>query len=218
MKNIKSFDKFINEAVIMPKDLPHVRFENYDQLKEYCEEHGIDLVNYEEFYNSLSEQDKTTAPPDERHVPFFALFHRERMKPMFVLKDPNVIRMIPPFSDIFFDIISHEMVHAGQQERRGELTFSLPDPKQVDKYFSDKDEVMAFAWTIASEMRKGFDTLEEALKALRKGHIGQSLARGDSPARRIWNDVSGLDEKLKNKYRKYIYAYLKKLYKTDEED
>ena len=213
---IKKFKQFIKESVLMPDELEKVQFRDYDQLKQYCDDNNIDLVNYQEFYDSLSEKDKETAPPDEPQVPFFALYHRERNKPMFVLKDNRIVQA-PFFSQAFFEIIGHEMVHAKQQSKR-ELKFTLPDPKIKKSYFSDKDEIMAFSWTIADHLHNTNSTFDEAINKLRKG-ISPNSFHMSPPPEKMWIEIrQNVDNSVLKKYNKYIYQYLRKMYKVDKEE
>lgn len=257
MKHLKNFSLF--EAVIIPQELNTngVRFRSYQDVVSFGQENGFDVVNYDEFYNSLTEEDKQTAPPRPQgpppgmgmpprgmrpppggmgrgmrggpppgmqgppgargqqgppQAPFFALFHPQNERPMFVLNDPNFWR-IPIFKDILRDIIGHEMVHKVQSDKN-EIGYVLPNPNDTNGYLSDKNEVMAFSWTIANEIRNlaWVDTFEEAIKVfqkLRKDGLS-------SPVGALVKDVYRLDEKTIKRYHKYIYMYLRNFYNQDE--
>ena len=152
MKHLKQFKIF--EAVIMPDKLDNDTREirSFEDAVRFGEENNFDVVDYDTFYNSLSERNKKTAPP-RVGVPFFALFNPNTNRPMFVLSDKNAPRFIPDFKDVMIDIIGHEKVHQGQNSRR-DIEFALPDPTKRGKYFSNKDEIMAFSWTIANGLSK----------------------------------------------------------------
>jgi len=83
MKYIKKFGLF--EAVIMPSGINTGNFNDFNSLVEYGKKNEFDVVEYNEFYDSLNEADKKTAPPNNGRVPFFALFNPMRKKPMFVI-------------------------------------------------------------------------------------------------------------------------------------
>ena len=123
MNHLKKYKIF--EAVIMPKKLDNNSTVNsFETLEKYGIENGFDTVDYDKFYNSLDEIDKKTAPP-KQGVPFFALFHPKTKKPMFVLVDKNAAKFIPNFKEVVDDIIVHELVHAEQNLRKGDIDYKL---------------------------------------------------------------------------------------------
>ena len=207
MKYLKPFNIF--EAVIMPSTIEdNNQVNSFQSAKEFGERNRFDVVGYDEFYNSLGEADKKTAPP-RQGVPFFALFHPVRKKPMFVLSDPNAARFIPNFKEIMLDIIGHERVHAEQTSRRGDIEFNLPNPRDRKAYFSNKEEVMAFSFTIANELSKVVRSKEEGMEKLQRGIGGQ--------AGHLWLDIKKYcDEKTIKRYTKYIYMYLDKIFNKEE--
>lgn len=153
---------------------------------------------------------KKGAPP--KHIPFFALFHPVNKRPMFVLVDPNIIRIIPNFKEVVNDIIGHERIHAEQSRRKGDIEYSLPPPNNKKAYFSNKEEIMAFSWTIANGLSKRKNDLESAMKSLDEPvviHIGMM----PEEHKMLWIDIRRYcDEKIINRYRKYIYLYLEKIF------
>lgn len=211
MKHLTPFKIF--EAVIMPAKIEDdSQVNSFESAVEFGQRNDFDVVEYDEFYNSLGEADKRTAPPS-RGVPFFALFHPIRKKPMFVVCDKNVFRFMP-MKEIISDIIGHEKVHAEQAIRRGGIEFNLPDPRDRKAYFSNKEEVMAFAFTIANGLSKTNRSLEEAMSDL-----DAESNRGMRPLehKMLWNDIKrNCDEKTIKRYRKYIYLYLEKMYLSNE--
>jgi hypothetical protein len=207
MKYLKKFELF--EAVIIPSKIEDNSVVNsFESAVEFGQRNDFDVVEYDEFYNSLGEADKKTAPP-RQGVPFFALFHPVRKKPMFVLSDPNAARFIPNFKEIMLDIIGHERVHAEQTSRRGDIEFNLPNPRDRKAYFSNKEEVMAFSFTIANELSKVVRSKEEGMEKLQRGIGGQSG--------HLWFDIKKYcDEKTIKRYTKYIYMYLDKIFNKEE--
>jgi hypothetical protein len=231
MKHLKQFKIF--EAVIMPDKLDNDTREirSFEDAVRFGEENNFDVVDYDTFYNSLSERNKKTAPP-RVGVPFFALFNPNTNRPMFVLSDKNAPRFIPDFKDVMIDIIGHEKVHQGQNSRR-DIEFALPDPTKRGKYFSNKDEIMAFSWTIANGLSKRNDNMQDAIKDLDSeilqpqiDPIGMMMRppRGMAPPmpppgprvpqdKMMWSDIKrNCDEKTIKRYRKYIYMYLEKMF------
>ena len=214
MKHLKHFKIF--EAVIMPSKIESNSIVNsFESAVEYGIQNDFDVVEYDEFYNSLGEADKKTAPPRRGGPPFFALFHPVRKKPMFVISDKQVFNFMP-MKEIINDIIGHEKVHAEQTLRRGGIEFALPSPTDRKAYFSNKEEVMAFAWTIANGLSKINRGLESAMKELDV----QDIRMGVRPTehKMLWNDIKrNCDEKTIKRYRKYIYMYLDKIFNKDED-
>jgi len=207
MRYIKTFNIF--ESVIMPTKIEDLSLVNSPQSAvEFGQRNDFDVVDYDEFFNSLSEKNKKEAPP-RRGVPFFALFNPIRRRAMFVLSDPNAARFIPNFKEIMLDIIGHERVHQEQSLRRGTIDYSLPSPLDRKLYFSNKDEVMAFSYTIANGLAKTTRTMETAIKDLDSEQLGGRPLEH----KMIWNDVKRYcDEKTIKRYRKYIYLYLEKIF------
>jgi hypothetical protein len=201
------------EAIITPEPSEfNQSIRTYEDLVDYGNDNGFDVVNYNEFFNSLSDVDKKTAPKPSFKIPFFALFHPVRKKPMFVVCDPNCVKFMPNFKKIVDDIISHEKIHGEQNKRRSGLTFNLPNPLNLKEYYSNKDEIMAFSWTIANDL-KYYPTIEAALTNL------NSVRGRPSMASMIWGEIKkSVDEKTLRKYKKYIYLYLQKIYNTKIEE
>lgn len=204
MKHLKKF----NEAVIMPEKLSgNFNIDSFESLVKYGEKNGFDVVEYREFYDSLPESDKKTAPPEFGCPPFFALFHSIRKKPMFVVVNKFLIGRFHNFQEILNDIINHEKIHAEQVLRKGNSTYSLPSPTDMEKYFSNKDEIMAFSWTIANGLSKLYRNLKSAINHLDVDD------RSFAEYKMIWRDIKKhCDESVIKRYRKYIYMYLEKIF------
>jgi hypothetical protein len=210
MKYLKTF----NEAVIHPPKLENDFIINsFDDLVEYGNQNNFDVVNYDNFYNSLSNDDKKTAPP-RQGVPFFALFHPQKNKAMFVLSDEKAMKRFPNFKEIVDDIIGHELVHQEQTRRRGGIEFNLPNPIEQNKYFSNKEEIMAFSWTIANDLSKKSQTVEDAIHRL---DSGGGFDR--SQWKQIWGTINRVcDGNVIKRYRKYIYLYLTDMLSKEKEE
>jgi hypothetical protein len=217
MKYIKPFRTY--ESVIVPdKTGSDMQIRNIDDLKEYGNRNDFDVVEYDEFYDSLSDEDKKTAPPKPSFLsigpPFFALFHPTNKRPMFVICDKMAIKM-PFFKEVVNDIISHEKVHGEQNLRRGKLTFKLPNPNIEKEYFSNKDEIMAFSWTIAQEISRISTSFEEAIKQL----DNPRFVRNAPPKQyiRLWDTIkTKCDPVVVNRYRRNIYNYLQELFNKNK--
>lgn len=164
MKNNK-IKKF--ESVIMPdkiiNDLPVNSFET---LVEYGKANDFDVVLYDQFINSMPEKYRKDALP--RSAPFFALYHPVTKTPTFVCGNTNIPSFIPNFKKVVNDIILHERVHKVQSYKRGDIEYVLPSPRDRKSYLSNKDEIMAFSWTIANGIAENNTNLQDALKELNK--------------------------------------------------
>lgn len=204
MKHLTNFNLF--EAIIVPKELEsNGTISSYDDLLDYANKNDFDLVKYTEFYNSLSDIDRKTAPP--KQTPFFALFHPIRKKPMFVIAHINIPKMFPNFKNIVDGIIGHERIHAGQAGRKN-AEYILPNPLDRKIYFSNKEEIMAFSYTIAKEIISNND-------------FHKSYGRGEDltkvlPSKLKYSNTYAavkkyVDQKTLNRYKKYIYLYVQKL-------
>jgi hypothetical protein len=186
----------------------HHRFQLSD-LARLGTEYNIEIVDYDTFYRDLPQRDKATAPP--RHAQFFALVNPVSKRPRIVLNLPMPFIPKDFFDQVpLSDILKHEQIHVGQQSRRPNVDMSLPEPTNKKAYFSNKDEVMAFAFSVAKEIvsmfpevrtpKEGFDKLIE------------------NPRRfRLYGDIKeNTDEETLKRYHKYIYLYLEDLLKTEE--
>ena len=204
MKHLVKFNLF--EAVIIPSKIEdNSPISSFGDAVEFGKRNDFDVVEYDEFYNSLGEGDKKTAPP-RVGVPFFALFHPIREKAMFVISDSNAPRFIPNFKEIMVDIIGHERVHAEQSRRKGNIEYSLPSPTDRKSYFSNKEEVMAFSFSISNDLHKQCKNINDAMSLLQKGGFKGNNAM-------LWHDIRKFcDEKTIRRYVKYIYMYLEKMF------
>jgi len=204
MKYLKRF-----EAVIMPNKIENdYNIRTFEDLVEYGRINDFDVVEYDEFYNSLSEKNQKEAPP--RHAPFFALFHPIKKRAMFVVSNRDIVRLLP-IKEIVDDIIGHERVHAEQAMRKGDIEYKLPSPNDKRAYFSDKDEIMAFSWTIANDLSKVSRSVQSAFDKLDRGLRSQGGM--------IWNDIKKYcDEETIKRYKKYIYLYLDKIFNKEQDN
>jgi hypothetical protein len=220
MKHLKNFKHF--EAVIIPDKLNiNNKLHTFDDIKKLGEENDFDVVNYQEFIESLPENEKDGAPSKDPRAPFFALFHPDRKKPMFVISDENSIRFLP-YDEILKDIIGHERIHK-QQVSRSKIEYKLPDPKNKEKYFSDKNEIMAFSYTIANIINKNINNFKEAKMLLKylsednRNEIFKMIRKFDyndsNLIINLYKDIKlYTDEIVFKRYNKYIYQYLDEMY------
>jgi hypothetical protein len=209
---IKRFDRFLSESVIsvdlkdFEKDLKGLldREKTIEDFRKVCSDHNIILKTGDEFYSRLTPEEKRNAPPP--FVPVFATLDRGTNKAILVVNDRDMDKNMKgsvynfihyKFREIM-KAMRHEHVHVGQVSRKGGRWDSSGGVADEKAYFSNKDEVMAFARTVSDDvMAHNPKSLEEAV-----GMIGRSGA---------WNRISKIvDEKTRNRYKKYVYLYLEK--------
>lgn len=219
----ENIDNFYNQV----KELRPITFE---RIVEIGKQNGVEVVDYDTFYNELPERDKPTAPPREG-VPVFALANDETGRPRVVFGDmftkedapppppPPGMRlrpgMMPPPGpmpitmreiDHIYHMLKHENIHLKQQAKRVGYTKPMPDPKERGAYFADTDEIMAFSQSIVDmiiNMVPRVRSLKDGIKKLKDNRLYKDVKRNVSP------------EVLK-RYHKYIYMYLEKEFPTEE--
>jgi hypothetical protein len=203
MHNIKGFKDYttsVNEAVIMPIDYSELMRElseacaqrpiSIDQANMIAWNHDVKFKRYDEFYRSLPDNLKHTAPP--QNTPLFGYIDDEN-NVTIVLSIPGI-----GFRELGFisHMIQHESIHKGQWERRANVEYTLPDANDRAKYFSNKDEIMAFSQSIVEIM-------------LSHQRIRQmSQLRDLLKTNPLYNDIKKVvAEDVLKKYNKYIYQY-----------
>lgn len=213
MKHIKSFKVY--EAIITPefKNMSDVNYiSNFDELKKFAEDNGFIALDYDEFINYLDESNKHTAP-FKNQSPFFAFYDHKTEKPVFVVNSKREVSL-SFFQHILnkeiSNIITHELIHKGQNQK-SKIEYKLPDPKYKKEYFSDKNEVMAFSYSIAKSL---YDTFESNdIKFL----FNQINKNETYPLSKLWIDiVRNCDDNIIKRYKKYIYLYLEKIIDKNE--
>lgn len=213
MKHLKLFSLF--EKVIIPEEIELLGVRNVEDLKRVGKENGFDVVSYDEFYKSLSTIDKKTCPP--KHAmqnPIFALFHPINKKPMIVINNP--VGFLPPV-EMISDIIGHEFIHKGQSSKQ-KIEYKLPNPNDMKAYFSDKNEVMAFSFSIAKDLARNFHGLSPNELMLKLNKLDKTEKNKEMSAfYQIYKTVKhNVDEETFKKYNKNIYAYLCEFLKKDD--
>ena len=191
--NIKAFYNELKEKLA---NLPKLKYTlSFEDIKEVGDKHDIEVVNYDTFLNDLpTEQMKADAPP--RGVPAFGLLNPVTHKARLVL---NVNKVDEKLLDFIYHMLKHENVHVGQKARKKDKSQGefLGDVRNTKAYFSNKDEVMAFAQSVSDMvMDMKPKSFEEAIKMIER-----------TP---LWRPIQTVDEKTKKRYKKYIYLYLEK--------
>jgi hypothetical protein len=163
-----------------------------DRFKSIGQDHNIEIVDYDEFYRELPDDEwRATAPP--RGVPAFATVNPLTNRPRVILNVPHVDQRL---SDYILHMLKHEIIHVNQFSRRAVHPSNYWDPNDRAQYFSQKDEVMAFSHSIADQL------------------ITMGVRRAaDLPSRlmqvRLYRDIRAVvDSKTLKRYHKYIFLYL----------
>lgn len=195
MRHLSKFKTF--ESIIIPKDIDLSSVKNLKDLKNLGKIHDFDVFNYDEFYNSLSDIDKKTAPPKHNpNSPIFALFHPINKKPTIVINNP--VNFLPP-NEIISDILGHELIHKGQASK-SKIEYTLPNPNDLKLYFSDKNEIMAFSFSIAKELLKRYPNTKV-------NQLMDKLSKSNQNS--LYSAIkSNVDNDILKRYNKYIYNYL----------
>lgn len=192
--NIKNFYKELKNKLNFTKSI------SFDFIAREGKKHNIEIVDYETFLKDLpTEKMRKDAP--SRRIPMFALVNPNTNKIRLVMNVPHMdIEML----DFAYHVMKHENVHVGQRKSKspGAPAEFLGDIRNSKKYFSNKDEVMAFAQSISDQIMnpKVPQTIEGAMDMLDKIGLYQYIK-------------STVDEKTLNRYKKYIYLYLEKEFK-----
>ena len=179
------------------------------RLEVIANDCDIEVVNYNQFFYDLPEDQRKTAPPrfnpgKREGMPVFALVNPKTKKQRLVVSVPMIDRQM---IDMITHMLKHETVHVGQHAKRPAYDKPLPDPKNSKDYFGDTDEVMAYAQSIVDILvgQEGATSVEDGIKKL------QSVRPGDKNGHlgHLWNKIKeSVDKGTLKKYMKYIYQYL----------
>jgi len=213
--NVKSFKKELFKE-LKKKGAGHGYFGppkglNLQELKKIGDKYDIEVVDYETFFRELpTKEDQKTAPRKHGGPPAFALVNPTTHKARVVLIAPKVDIGI---GEMICHMLTHENIHIQQfakiKAKKGKLDdydVAPGSPNDRKKYFSDKKEVMAFSHSIVDMLvnQQGCETFEECIKKLDRNPI--------------WGDIRrSCDKDIQNRYKKYIYQYLKKEFPDEDQ-
>ena len=115
---------------------------------------------------------------------------------------------------VMVNLISHELVHRGQYYLRKSdfISFYAYENNIDKKYYSDPQEIMAYAWMGIENMRSHNISDETILKKIQTDTI---YAAEIGFAHIYISDLKELDIKAYNQFLKYMYMYLKNPVKYD---
>jgi len=171
-------------------------FITFDRLKEIGDKYDIEVVDYDTFYKNLPDDKMRKDAPPKGGIPFFGLCNPVTYKATLVLQVPRIDSRGLNFA---YHMLKHENVHVGQKSRKKDKSKGeyLGDIRNTKAYFSNKDEIMAFAQSVSDMvMDMNPQTLEQAVKMIDR-----------SP---LWRPIQSVDVETKKRYKKYIYLYLEK--------
>jgi len=186
--NIRNFYNELSDKL----SLSNITFKD---IKEVGDKNDIEVVDYNTFLEELP-NDKMRKDAPSKNIPVFALVNPVTDKARIVL---NVEIVNKKLLDFIYHMLKHENVHIGQRKNKADKSRGeyLGDIRNTKDYFSNKDEVMAFAQSV-SDMVMDMNpiSMEVAVKMITK-----------TP---LWKAIKSTDNKTQNRYKKYIYLYLEK--------
>jgi len=209
MKHIKDFKTF--EAIIVPEFQNNSeirRIDDYSDLLKYAEDNNFKAMTYDEFIKYIDPSDRESAPP-RNTAPFFAFYDTRNDIPVFVINSEKEIshpmcnRML---NMEIKNIINHELIHKGQSNK-SKVKYKLPSPTNMSDYFSDKNEIMAFSYTLAKSLYDSYGNDYDI-----SGILSKINRYGSYSMSELWVRIKRYcDEKTIKRYKKYIYLYLEDL-------
>lgn len=216
-KIITKFQKFsINEAVIKAVDFKS----EVDQMSNLGSDTTMEAINdlfddgikwtdRDEFVMSLPEGKERDSVPPCQFNPMglcFAAYNYHNDTVYMVVKPEVFIEFVKSdykfrqFKGHLNNILRHESVHKEQKKRRGEVVITnleIDPSEDLSGYLSNKDEIMAYAETVVSELRGQMND-DEILKDLRAGRVRS----------RVYDDYKRIGGDVFKRFVKYVYMYL----------
>lgn len=213
---LKSFTQFIGESVIQPHDFDQALMDlakidvlKIEDMNRELGRFGVSFVGVEEFIENLeTEKERSLVPIDM--APLFGgvrwAAHNVYNDKIYVCVDPVEFEsaLDQKRGRVFSflrEILRHESIHREQAARREHIKIRNLErsPAEPKRYFSSTDEIMAYADSFIVQAREKGMSDDEILSALAKGQ------------RVSWiQDVySRLDPAAVNRFRKYVYEYLR---------
>lgn len=213
MKHLKTF----NEAVIKPYDftgplgeLSAMKDITMEDLVRLFSPMDVEFVDVDYFKSQLqTDKEKklvpVNMPPLMGGIRWGA--HNIYTNKMYICVEPNeFIRSIngpikAKLLDFLEEVLRHESVHKQQGERRPDVTVRNLERSPMDhkKYFGSTDEIMAYADSFIVQCKKRGMSDDQILNAVAKGN----------KVSWIQNVYSTMDPAARNRFRKYVYQYLK---------
>ncbi len=170
---------------------------SFEELVAIGNKHDIEIVDYDTFYSELPNDKMRSEAPPKNEIPFFGLCNQVTGKLRLVVQ---VAKMKSRSLDFAYHMMKHENIHVEQKKRKKSKDAPaeyLGDINNTKAYFSNKDEIMAFAQSVSDMvMDQKPKTLESAIKMIDR-----------TP---LWRPIQSVDDRTKKKYKKYIYLYLEK--------
>jgi hypothetical protein len=190
---LREFYDGVIELITLYTNQANIDYLEIDDLKAIGDNHGIEIVTYDEFLDELPDEVKHTAPP--RRAGLFALVNPDTGGPRVVVAIPRIDKRA---IDYIYHMLKHEVIHVEQFRRRpDDVAHNLPDPANQPEYFSNKDEVMAFSHSIADMLITSgrYEDVESAMNSLATIELYTIVKKS-------------VDSKTLKRYHKYIYMYL----------
>jgi len=228
LKKLKKFN--INEGIVIPAKMDELidklkteEFNSLDAINVISERYDVKFVTYNEFVNSIKEDEEmlATVPPENKPMlPFmhFAVMNKVTKLVNVVLpnNDPigNLSRMFKQkrLETLLISILKHEDIHKNQLKRMGSSdNYIFNNPKtEVKKYLGDQTEIMAYAFSIIDELNKMENIPYEEIL---------DLLKSDMISHRVYVDYKEYFTKGSKEFkrlRKYMFGYLENYLKQEK--
>lgn len=199
----------MSEAIIEPElpDLewiigpylhqPLPRIEN--ALNRALEPYRIRFIKTADFIRIAEENG--LAPPPREGPGVYTAATSPINGDIFILYNPRHYAFIPAVKMIE-DMLEHELVHRAQVERGASDTV---DPSDKESYLSNKQEMMAFAKSVASGL-KDFPPLY--VKDILRGEEIEDMGQFAMPWQRLLNMYRDVGGEPYRRFLRYLYDYL----------
>lgn len=213
---LKSFHQFINEAVIQPYDFDGVLEELFNRdeitiedMNSALDQFDVAFVEAAEFIENLeTEKEKALVPINM--PPLFGGIrwgaHNVHNNMIYICIQPDQFKISlnrerRRLFGFLREVLRHESIHKQQAGRRPHIKIRNLEnsPVESKKYFSSTDEIMAYADSFIVQARN---------RGLSDDEILDALAHGNKVSW-IQDVYSKLEPKVINRFRKYVYQYLR---------
>ena len=213
---LKSFIEFIGEAVIQPDNFDEVLGELANQERVTIEDmnrefgrFGVVFVEVSQFIESLETSKERSLVPIKMPPLFGGVrwgAHNVHNNLIYICIEPGKFSLAldrdrARLFGFLREVLQHESIHKEQAARRGHIKILNLERSPVDakRYFSSTDEIMAYADSFIVQARS---------RGLGDDEILDALAQG-KPVSWIQGVYSKLDPRAVNRFRKYVYQYLR---------
>lgn len=214
-----TLSEFLNESIIRPYNFDSAfdeliskegNINSLDDVNDIFKDLDVYVSDIEEFESSdWSDEERTIIPRDVEMIGGvrFGVYNYKTNKMNLVVIPSKFIAFLnrPYNKDTFFDFINeilrHESIHKQQVQRMTGGEKKLKDsPSNPKDYFSNKNEIMAYAQSFVDQMKKQGRTNNQILNMMRNDKVVGSWTYD--------NYKRVVDEDTLKRFQKYAYLYL----------